>query len=167
MIETILKFKHDSENIPTALGFSEDIDNKCREIIHFSAFTNYFIKNDFFDKEDDTPSNLTTITGILEKALSICKTEEEKIYTLFVFRSVHEHSTQAISAYRVFEEESDEKAKKKMKMLMELIELKAMADDDANRDEVITPKDMFKKITIAKENMYNFDKYYAVVNEQN
>jgi hypothetical protein len=166
MLEKILNFKHDSDDLPTALGFSEEIDNKCREIIHFAAFTNYFIKNDFFD-DQEAPSNLTTLTGILEKALNICKTEEEKIYTLFVFRSIHKNCSQALGAYEAFEEEKDEKAKKKMQMLMELVELKALSDDEEDRSNFITPKDMFKKINAAKNNMYNFDKYYSVVNEQN
>ena len=51
MIKEILNFKHESESIPSALGLSETIDNKCREIIHFASFTNYFIKNDFFEDE--------------------------------------------------------------------------------------------------------------------
>jgi hypothetical protein len=127
----------------------------------------FFIKEDFFEDSDETPENLTTVTGILEKALSLCKTKEEEVYTLFVFKNVHEHCTQALSAYQVFEGEKDEKQKKKLKMLMELVELKALADDEDNRKDVITPKDMFKKIGIAKDNMYNFDKYYSIINEQN
>jgi len=165
MVKEILNFKHDSDSIPAAMGFSTDIDNKCREIVHFAAFSNYFIKEDFFDDNDETPSNLTTITGVLEKALSLCKTKEEELYTLFVFKHVHEHSSQAIAAYKVFEDEEDEKAKKKLRMLMELVELKALTDDDNNREDLVTPKDMFKKITIAKDNMYNFDNYYNIVNE--
>lgn len=165
MVKEILNFKHDSDSIPTAMGFSTDIDNKCREIVHFAAFSNYFIKEDFFDDNDETPSNLTTITGVLEKALSLCKTKEEELYTLFVFKNVHEHSSQAIAAYKVFEGEEDEKAKNKLKMLMELVELKALADDESDRKDLVTPKDMFKKITIAKDNMYNFDNYYNIVNE--
>jgi hypothetical protein len=167
MIKEILNFKHESESIPSALGLSETIDNKCREIIHFASFTNYFIKNDFFEDGDETPSNLTTITGILEKALSLCKTKEEEVYTLFVFRNVHDHCSQAIGAYEVFSKETSEKEKKRMKMLMELVELKALSDDDEDRSNLVTPKDMFKKITAAKDNMYNFDKYYSIVNEQN
>ena len=163
MIKEILNFKHESDNIPTALGLSEGIDNRCREIIHFAAFTNYFIKNDFFDDGDQTPSNLTTITGVLEKALDICKTKEEELYTLFVFRNIHDHCSQAIGAYKTFEEETDVKEKKKMEMLMHLVELKALSDDEDDRDYLITPKDMFKKIKVAKENMYNFENYYSVI----
>lgn len=168
MIEKLLKFKHDSNKIPTALGLSEEIDNKCREIIHFSTFTNYFIKEDFFNEDDNqAPKNLTTVTGILEKALSLCKTEEEKIYTIFIFKDLHEHCSKAICAYQVYNDEPNEKERKKMKMMMELAELKAMVDDETDRSNYVTPKDMFKKIAAAKDNMYNFDKYYAAINEQN
>jgi hypothetical protein len=164
MIKELLKFHHDSDNVPVAMGFTEEMDSKCREIIHFSAFTNYFIKKDFFNEEEDAPTNLMTITGILEKALNICQTEEEKVYTLFVFRNVHKHCSQAIGAWEAYYDEADEKQRKKMKMLIELVELKALTEDE-DRETLVTPKDMFKKITAAKDNMYNFDKYYSVVNE--
>jgi hypothetical protein len=167
MVKEVLKFRHDSDNIPTAMGFDKFIDDRCREIVHFSAFTNFFIKEDFFDDEDEkTPENLTTITGILEKALSLCKTKEEEVYTLFVFRNVHEHCSQALSAYKVFEDETDEKQKRKLKMLMELVELKALSDDDSEREHLVTPKDMFNKIDIAKKNMYNFEDYYKAISNE-
>ena len=167
MIKELLNFRHDSDTIPTAMGLNKEIDDKCREIVHFSSFTNFFIKEDFFsDDDNNTPENLTTVTGVLEKALGLCKSKEEEIYTLFVFKDVHNHCTQALSAYQVFEGEKDEKVKKKLKMLMELVELKAMADDEDDRKDVITPKDMFKKITIAKDNMYNFDNYYKALKNE-
>jgi hypothetical protein len=164
MIETMFKFQHDSNNVPEAMGFKEDIDEKCREIIHFSTFTNYFIKKDFFNDNEEAPSLLTSVTGILEKALTVCKTEEEKLYTLYIFRGCHTHCAEAINAWEVVQNETDKKELNKMKMLMELVELRALTEDD-DRKNVITPKDMFKKIEVAKENMYNFDKYYSIINE--
>lgn len=163
MIETVFKFQHDSNKIPVAMGFAEEIDNKCREIINFSTFSNFFIKNDLFNDSEEAPSVLTSITGVLEKALSVCKTEEEKIYLLYIFGNSHKHSTDAIIAWDALENEPDSKQKTKMKMLMELVELKAFTEDD--RKNLVTPKDMFKKIEVAKQNMYNFDKYYSIVNE--
>jgi len=96
----------------------------------------------------------------------LCKTKEEEIYTLFVFKNVYEHVSQALAAYKVFEDETDEKSKKKIKMLLELVELKALADDDNDRNDLITPKDMFKKIQMARSNMYNFDHYYKAIKDE-
>jgi hypothetical protein len=165
MIKELLTFRHESDNIPQALGLPEEIDERCREMIHFSCFTSYLITNEFFSSKDETPNNLKTITGVLEKTLGLCKTKEEEIYILFVFRNVHEHAVGAINAYEAYNDETDEKARKKMKMLMELVELKAVLDDKDERKDVITPKDMFKKIEVAKNNMYNFENYYSVINE--
>jgi len=165
MIKELLNFKHDSDNVVIALGLPENTDERCREMVHFASFTSYLIKNDFFDDTDESPSNLRTITGVLEKALSLCKTKEEEIYLLFIFKHVHQHTTQAIAAYDMFNNEADQKAKKKMEMLMQLVEIKALADSEDDREDLITPKDMFKKIEIAKQNMYNFDNYYSVINE--
>jgi len=61
-----------------------------------------------------------TITGILEKALNICQTEEEKVYTLFVFRNVHKHCSQAIGAWEAYYDEADEKQRKKMRIWQRL-----------------------------------------------
>ena len=167
MVKEVLKFRHDSDNIPTAMGFDNIIDDRCREIVHFSAFTNFFIKEDFFDEDDDhAPQNLTTVTGVLEKALSLCNTKEEELYTLFVFRDVHNHCNQALAAYEVFQDEKDERQKKKLKMLMEIVELKVMSDDDGDRKDIVTPKDMFRKINVAKNNMYNFDNYYKALKNE-
>ena len=166
MLENIFKFQHTSDDIPTALGLPVDIDKKCREIIHFSVFTNYFIKKEFFENDDETPENLTTITGMLEKSLSLCKTDQERVYTLFIFRNIHKNCSQAIGAWETLDEEKDEKAKKKLQMLLELVELKALSEEE-DRANLLTPKDMFKKIEAARNNMYNFDKYYNVINEQN
>lgn len=166
MLEKVLSFKHDSDNLQVAMGLPEGIDNKCREIVHFSTFTNYFIKSEFFDNEDDAPNNLLTQTGVLEKALSLCENDQEEVYTMFVFKDAHNHCKQALGAFTQFEEEKDEKERKKMQMLMELVELKAMVDDDNDRSEIVTPKDMFKKIRAAKDNMYNFENYYKVVTNE-
>jgi hypothetical protein len=162
MVETIFKFQHDSNVIPTALGLPEEVHDRCKEIIFFSTFTNHFIKKDFFDNDADTPSTLTTITGVLEKALSLSTSESEKLYLLFIFKEVHEKGAHNLMGYQMIEEETDEKAKKKMKMLLELTELKALMSDD-DRSELTTPKDMFKRIDIAKKNMYNFENYFNEV----
>lgn len=162
MLKEEIKFKHNSDSLPTAMGFSESIDNRCREIIHFAAFSNYFIKEDFFDEEEEAPDNLTTVTGVLEKALGLCTTKEEEMYTLFCFKTIHKMSGQALGAYMSLQE-ADEKERKKMQMLIELSELKANFDEDEERSNLLTAKDMFKRIDLAKDNLYNFDNYYNAV----
>lgn len=163
MIEKLLKFQHENSNIPCAIGFSEEMDNKCREIIQFSTFTNYFIKNDFFDGNDDVPANLTTVTGVLEKCINLCINDDERLYTIFIFKQVHEHAANALGAYKMYTEEGD-KEKKKLDILMQLVELKALTGDE-DRSNFVTPKDMFARIEAAKDNMYNFEKYYNSIHE--
>jgi len=163
MIE--IKFNHENSNIPTAMGLSTEIDKKCREIVNFSTFSIHLIKEEFFgENEDEAPANMTTVTGVLEKALNLCINDAEKAYTLFVFKQVHEHANQAMSAWQCYKKE-DEKERKKMELMLNLVELKALVEDD-DKANYVTPKDMFSKIEIAKENMYNFEKYYALVSEK-
>lgn len=153
------KFNHESNKIPVAMGFTEEFDDMCRERVMFSAVSTHFITEEFFDSEEDAPKNMNTITGILEKTLNTCKDESEKMYTLLIFRSTFDIATEAIAKYKILQEE-DSKTKTKLKILMELMELKAMMDDKEERKDLITPKDLFKKIELVKNNLYSFENYY-------
>lgn len=157
-------FNHDTEVIPVAMGYDIEIDEKCREIVYFSTFSNYFIKNEFYDDQAEVPSNLTTTTGILEKALNLCKTEEEQIYTIFIFKNISNNASNALKSYIAYESASDKKYKEKIKVLLELSELEARLSDE-KREDLVTPKDMFRKIEKCKENLYNFDNYLSAINE--
>lgn len=155
------KFNHENEQLPEAMGFTLEMDDLCRERILFSAISTHFIAQEFFDSPKDAPKNMNTITGILEKCLDICKDENEKLYTLLIFRKEFDLATEAVAKYEVFNSE-DEKMKKKLKVMMELVELKALMDED-NREHILTPKDLFKKIESVKNNLYSFDNYYKEV----
>jgi hypothetical protein len=50
-----------------------------------------------------------------------------------------------------------------MKIMMELVELKALMDKEDDRKDLITPKDLFRKIEIAKKNLYSFEDYYKEI----
>lgn len=153
------KFNHESDKIPVAMGFTEEFDDLCRERVMFSAISTHFITEEFFDNEEDTPKNLNTITGILEKTLNTCKSETEQMYTLLIFRPTFDMATEAVAKYKILQEE-DDKTKSKLKILMELVELKALMDKDSDRKDLITPKDLFRKIDLIKNNLYSFENYY-------
>ena len=157
------KFNHEVDSIPDAMGFSKEFDDICRERILFSAISTHFITKEFFDEEDDAPKNMNTITGILEKCLNSCKDENEQTYTLLIFRKVFDLATESIAKYNLFNG-GDEKTKKRMKIMLELIELKALSEEEDDRDELITPKDLFRKIDAVKNNLYSFENYYKEIN---
>ena len=156
------KFNHESETIPHALGFSDELDDVCRERVIFSTVSSHYITQEFFDDEDQVPKNLNTITGILQKCLETCKNENEQLYTLLIFRTEFDTAAEAIAKYKLYHSES-EQTQKKMKIMMELVELKALMDKEDDRKDLITPKDLFRKIEIAKKNLYSFEDYYKEI----
>ena len=161
----MFNFNHESDTIPVAMGFTEEFDDLCREKIIFSAISTKFLTEEFFDGQDEIPQNMNTITGVLERTLNICKDENEKLYTLLIFRSTFDKATEALAKYKIMQEE-DDKTKKKLSILMELVELKALMDDE-DRAHITTPKDLFKKIEAVKNNLYSFENYYKQIkNEQ-
>lgn len=161
----MFNFNHESDKIPVAMGFTEEFDDLCREKVMFSAISTHFITEEFFDSEEEVPQNMNTITGVLEKTLKICKDESEKMYTLLIFRNTFDTAAQALAKYKVMQEE-DDKTKKKLSILMELVELKALMDEE-DRSHITTPKDLFKKIEAVKNNLYSFEDYYKQIkNEQ-
>lgn len=162
----MIKFDHSMSSIPEALGFTLEMDNLCREIVYFSTVSNYFITDSFYDDTDEVPNNLSTITGILEKAINLCSSEDEKIYLMFVFKNCFEMISKVLTIYKMLNNETSYEERKKLEIIMEMSELKALSDKSVKRDDLITPKQLINKIGIIKENPYNFDEYYKIVSSQ-
>ena len=161
-----LKLDHESKTLTGAFGLDDKIDKLCREKILFAHVSNYYIAKEFYaDHSDEVPKNLSTHTGHLEKALSLCETEKEKLYLLFIFKNEDDHIIEGLSAYKTLEEEENPEKKKKLKMLLELAEIKKMMVDEDEFERVVTPKDLFKRFDIVKDHMYSFDDYYNAMKD--
>jgi hypothetical protein len=166
-METVFQFQHDAEKINDALGLSYEQDMKCREVVFFSAFTNYFIGRELFDDESERPRSLSTMTGDLEKAMSLLDTDREKSYMLLLFRNNHNLALEIISKYRLLEN-ADKAERRKLDLILGLLELKLEEKKEKQEEgeevEYYSPSDMLKRIDFVKESRYNFQKYYNLVN---
>lgn len=161
-------FNHEEKKINRAVGVPDKIYEKVKDIVFFSTFSNYFIIKDLFDDENDAPKSLNTVTGDLEKALNLTCNEMEKDYLLLTFKNYHEIAIETIAKYQLLNK-LGEKEKKKVDLVLQMIQLQLNEDNKLEDDEsesFINPTVMFKKVEIAKKNLYNFEKYYEDTNVQ-
>lgn len=167
MIQTF-NFQHGASKVAQALGVNTQTEDRCIEIINFSTIANYLISNEMFDSRDDAPNNLTTLSGDLEKALSLVSTQEEKDYVLFMFRTLHNAVQATIAKYELLNEMTGVD-KKKAELVMQMLELKIEEKAEDERDCYITPSSMFNRIKIVQQSNYNFQTYLTLLenNEQN
>lgn len=164
--KTIFNFKHNVSKIIDALGITEELNKKCSEIIFFSAISNHYIANELFDDRTDAPPSLTTMTGDLEKCISLCSSDEELHYLLLMFRQFHEISMDSIAKYTL-RNELDGSKRKHLDLMMQMMELKIEEKADDMCAECITPSEMFKRIDCVKKSRYNFDKYLQLMTSDN
>ncbi len=162
-MQKVFQFEHNSEKINVALGLSNKQDEKCRDIIFFSAFSSFLIGDELFDDDSEKPKAISTVTGDLQKALSLLEDELERNYLLFIFRGVHDTALDAIAKYKIFESIKDEE-KKKLELILQLLDLKLEEKRKQEEDfEFYSPTEMFKKIELVKKSRYNFKRYLELI----
>lgn len=166
-MENVFKFQHDAEKINLALGLSDELDLKCLDIIVFSTISNHLISEELFDSKDLAPKSLTTISGDLEKALSLCSNEDEKNYVLLIFKQTHDMAVEVVAKYKALNE-ADPREKLKMELVMKLLDFRI--DDIASQVGAehlrLTPSNLFKRLDYVKKSRYNFEKYLSLVNNK-
>ena len=164
-MEKVFEFQHDAENVNLALGLSNEIDIKCIDIILFSAVSNHFLVDELFESKKEAPLQLVTMSGDLEKALSLCTNERERSYVLFIFRQTHELCYEMLTKYEVLNS-SDPKEKLKMEIVMKIMDLKLddISEELGVRHVKMNPTEMFKKIELIKKSRYDYKNYLALSN---
>ena len=169
-------FNHEEDDFHLAMGISEETKNICRERIFFSAFSNALQADELFDDIDDAPKQFRTVTGDLQRLLSMITNPIEYEYTLLVFMMYQRMAKEVYSIYRNTDENSAESREEKIKMqiiksIMKLKELKDREEsgDDSNDDgvEVFSKESIMDRIKLVKKSGHNFDKYLVLVKTRN
>ena len=122
-------FNHEEDDFHLAVGISEETKNICRERIFFSSFSNALQADELFDDIDDVPKQFRTVTGDLERLLSMITNPIEYEYTLLTFMMYQRMAKEVYSLYRNTDEDSAESREEQIKMqiiksIMKLKELK-------------------------------------------
>ena len=167
-MENLFVFDHEKESLYEALGFNSEFDDRCREIVFFATISNHLIGADLFETPEETPRRLTTITGDLEKSLSLA-TDSEKQYLLVIFKHMHRIAIESIGKWRAFNKMvKGEKAK--LDLIFKLMEIKAKEDmekEGESEENYLSTLQMSARIELVQKNLFSFEDYFKKAQENN
>ena len=160
------EFNHSKDHFHDAMNIPSYTRTRCRERIFFSAFSNALQRQELFEDEDDAPKEMSTVTGDLQRTLSMITDELEYEYTLLTFYGHQKIAMEAFSRYKYLNSKDQSKEDKLKLSIINLIqELKDRDDDDDDskeeEDELdnVTVNTVIKRISIVKDSHYNFETY--------
>lgn len=164
-------FNHEREEFHEALYVSDEMRVTIREKVFFSSFSNALQAMELFEDLEDAPRSLSTVTGDLEKALSLTETQEEYEYMLLCFTMYQRLTKPILAEYRMSnsKESEDREAMLKHTIIEAIMELKRQKDKEDGNDEDEDPDDkgpfainhsrMMQRLKYVKKSKYNFNTY--------
>lgn len=158
------EFNHSKDHFHDAMNIPTYIRTRCRERIFFAAFSNALQKQELFEDEDDAPKEMSTVTGDLQRTLSMITDDLEYEYTLLTFYGHQKIAMEAFGRYKYLNSKDQSKEDKLKLSIINLIEQlrdKDDEDDEEEKDELdnINVNTVIKRISIVKDSHYNFDVY--------
>lgn len=165
------EFDHSKDHFHDAMKIPSYIRTRCRERIFFSAFSNALQKQELFEDEDDAPKEMSTVTGDLQRTLSMITDELEYEYTLLTFYGHQKLAMEAFGRYKYLNSKDKSKEDKLKLSIINLIqELKDRDDEDEEREEDeidnVTVNTAIKRISIVKDSHYNFETYLKQLSQK-
>jgi hypothetical protein len=163
-----LTVDHHVENIQKALGVPHDVVISSREKIIFTTISNALFVEEMYSSSIEAPKSLTTVTGDLQKCITMMENELEYETMLLMFMHYHDAAISAFRHYNTFEAEKDPELKKKYELLKKLMEFKKLMSDDEQDDEEedpfgLTKFNMIERVKFVKSSNYNFETYMEQV----
>ena len=159
------EFNHSKDAFHEAMNIPSYLRTKCRERIFFAAFSNALQRQDLFEDEEDAPKEMSTVTGDLQRTLSMITDDLEYEYTLLTFYGHQKLAMEAFGRYKYLNSKDQSKEDKLKLSIINLIqELKDRDDDDDSKEEEdeldnVTVNTVIKRISIVKDSHYNFETY--------
>ena len=159
------EFNHSKDHFHDAMNIPSYTRTRCRERIFFAAFSNALQRQDLFEDEEDAPKEMSTVTGDLQRTLSMITDELEYEYTLLTFYGHQKLAMEAFGRYKYLNSKDQSKEDKLKLSIINLIqELKDRDDDDDSKEEEdeldnVTVNTVIKRISIVKDSHYNFETY--------
>ena len=127
---------------------------------------------------EDAPKAFRTVTGDLERLISMITNPLEYEYSLLTFMMFQRMAKEVYIMYKNTNEDSAESREQQIKMqiLKGILKLKELKDrqeagEDSNDEdtgvEVYSKESIMNRIKLVKKSGYNFDKYLLLVKNQN
>lgn len=165
-------FDHERNEFHHALYVSDEMRLTIREKVFFSSFSNALQAMELFEDLDDAPKSMSTVTGDLEKALSMVNSQEEYEYMLLCFTMYQRLTKPILAEYRMSnsKESEDKEAMLKHTIIEAIMELKRQRDKEEGRDDededpddvgpfAISHSRMMQRLKYVKKSKYNFNAY--------
>lgn len=156
------KFKHTEKSIQTALNIDNQTMITCRERIFFTHFANTLQSLELFLDLEDAPTEMTTITGDMERTISMIKDPFEYEVTLVYFMGFHNLATSAMSIW-MFKNNSQHTKSDKLKLeilsLVTRLKTTEEAEEKTDDSEVINPETISNRVDLVKKSNFNFNNY--------
>lgn len=161
MVLANMQFNHEIENFHQAIGISDDMRTRARERILFTSFSNALQRAELYEDEEDAPKSLRTITGDLERCLSMVTDPLEYEYTLIMFHRTQIKAMETVAYYMHISDKSLSKEDQLKIKLFEVMEEMKGADDfeDEQLIDKLTRSNMVKRIKFVKDSHHNFETY--------
>lgn len=165
------QFNHAEKSFHSALNMSRSTVITCRERIFFTHFANTLQSFELFASRDDAPREMTTVTGDLQRTLSMITDPAEYELTLLHFMSFHRMATEAFGHWKFHnDKENSEEEKLKLELLKLVSRLKGLKDkeedDDDNDDDDykgvhndINLDSVSKRVDLVIKSKYDFARY--------
>lgn len=144
------KLDHSQKEMYKAFGISFYQKNYVRTAILFETLATSMLVNDFYDKIEDVPSNMRTVSGIVEKSLEHLKTVEEQCFGLMIFTETYDAVQNTLKKM-----ESEEEKEKEYGTGIEAT-LRKLVDQ-------LKAEPLKRTMKVIKECNYDFDKFIEKV----
>lgn len=159
--QKIFNFNHDHKRYHLALGISDEMHNKVRELILFHCFSTFLFAESLFDHDETTPRNLVTLTGVLERVLDDCD-ENEVNYALLIFRTTFDLTVPALDTYKYYQKLNTKSKQSFMNEVNEQLQKDKLKGDE----DTISGGSLLKRCFIAEKNNHDFKTYYSELNQK-
>ncbi len=164
---------HGAENFHETLNISADLKTLCRERVFFTAFSNSLQRYELYeDLHQDSPVELRTVSGDLQRCLRSISDPLQYEYTLLIFIGAQRASQKAFSFWLAERKaQSDPELQKKIEILRMLEELRdSVKTDDDDEDsqepliEQLNDKNMNMRVNLVKQSQHSFETYMNMLN---
>lgn len=146
-----VEFNHDGVKMHETFNISDDRAKRIYSIMFFETISSFMLAGDLFDNWDDSPRNLITKSGKLERVLSKIQNDQEKYYVLacyFIEATKIEHVLEKYAKSRLitnlkFESLSNDKTKELIMDILKTLGEEIFKDLDNIIDKIKISNDDF------------------------
>lgn len=161
-------FKHEENSFQEALELNTEMYNVCRERVFFSHFANMVQGKELYGSEQLAPKEFTTVTGDLQRALSLVNDSKEYEITLLFFTRFHDTANKIASLWEADNNPNlSEEKRLEIKMLKLVDKLQNLREgensDDREFIENLSVVAMLKRVEFAKKSKGSFSKYMELI----